>query len=136
MKRLSYHLGWTIVIGFIIYAGARYQLLLQQKASANFTLMPIILYSFIFSIVIGILLFRLPGLINEIKRNKQWTFDWIKFVAVGLPSLFISLLYVFMIYLTEGILSFIPQAVYLMNPTIQLISGVVFGFILLDCLKK
>lgn len=135
MKRLSYYLGWTIVIGFIIYAGARYQLLLQQKASANFTLMPIILYSFIFSIVIGILL-RLPGLINEIKRNKQWTFDWIKFVAVGLPSFVIALFYVVMYYLPEGILSFVPQAIFLVSPTIQMLAGGVFGFILLDCLKK
>lgn len=135
MKRFFYYFGWTIVISFIIYLGAKYQLRLQQEASVLFNLKPVILFSFIFPIVIGIIL-RLPKLINEIKQNKQWTFDWIKFTAIGLPALFVSLLYVFIFYLPESISLIIPLEIFMRNPTIQMIAGVVFGFILLDSVKK
>lgn len=135
MKRFFYFLGWTIFIGFSIYLGVIYQHFLQQEARLTFNLMPVVLFTFIFSIGVGIIL-RLPKLINEIKQNKQWMFDWIKFIAIGLPSLSISLIYIFMFYLPESMTAFIPQAIFLSDPTIQLISGVVFGYILVDTLKK
>ncbi|MBO1004892.1 hypothetical protein [Pseudogracilibacillus auburnensis] len=76
MKRFLYYFGWTIVIGIIIYFGAKYQLRLQQEASVTFEIVPVVLLSTIFPFAIGMLL-RLPKLLNEIKQNKQWTFDWI-----------------------------------------------------------
>lgn len=48
--------------------------------------MPVVLFTFLFSIFIGIM-FKLPKFIDEFKQNKQWMFDWIKFIAIGLPSL-------------------------------------------------
>ncbi|MFD2130302.1 hypothetical protein ACFSKI_03465 [Pseudogracilibacillus auburnensis] len=135
MKRFLYYFGWTIVIGIIIYFRAKYQLRLQQEASVTFEIVPVVLLSTIFPFAIGMLL-RLPKLLNEIKQNKQWTFDWIKFIAIGLPSLCILLIYVSLFYLPESILLLMPQAIFLGNPTIHTIAGVVFGYTLLDSLKK
>ena len=135
MRRFFYYLGWTIVLGIIIYSGAKYQFLLKQDYMKNIDAMSFILFSSIFPILIGILL-RLPKLINEIKENRQWTFDWAKFIGIGLPSLCILSMYVLIFYLPESILSFIPQEIFLGNTTIQTIAGVVFGFILLDSVKK
>lgn len=135
MKRFFYYFGWTIGIGFILYLGAKYQLHLQHKAIVTFEITPVILFATIFSFTIGVLL-RLPKLISQIKQNKQWTFDWIKFSAIGLPSLCILFIYVFILYLPESILPFIPQAIFLQSPTIQMIAGVVLGYILLDSIKK
>lgn len=136
MRRFLYYFGWTFVIGIIIYSGAKYQFLLKQEYMKNFEVASFILFSSIFPIVIGILL-RLPKLINEIKENRQWTFDWAKFIGIGLPSFCILSMYVLIFSsVGESILPFVPEMIYLGNSTIQTIAGVVFGFILLDSVKK
>lgn len=135
MKKFFYYLGWTVSIGIIIYLGSKYQLSLEKEADETFNVVSVVLFSSIFSIITGILL-RFPKLINEIKQKKKWGFDWIKFSAIGLPSLLILLIYLFIIYLPVSILQFIPQVLYLGNSSIQIIAGVVFGYILLDSLKK
>lgn len=116
-------------------SGAKYQLWLEIKASETFQVTPVVLFFSIFSIIIGILL-GLPKLINEIKQKRQWMFDWIKFMAIGLPSLLTLLVYVFIFQLPESILPFIPQVILLGNPTIQMTAGIVFGYVLLDSIKK
>ena len=135
MRRFFYYLGWTIVLGIIIYSGTKYQFFLKEDYMENFDAMSFVLFSSIFPIVIGILL-RLPKLIHEIKENRQWTFDWAKFIGIGLPSLCILSMYVVIFYLPESVLPFIPQEIFLGNPTVQTIAGVVFGFVLLDSIKK
>ncbi len=144
MKRFFYFFGWTIFIGFIIYLGVKYQnFLIHQKfiqnireeSSLTFYLVQAVLFSFLFPIIIGIM-FRLPKFINEIKQNKQWMFDWIKFIAIGLPSLCILLINTLKIYIPENMIEFIPQTIFLTDSTIPLIAGGVFGYVLIDSLKK
>ena len=78
MKRFFYFFGWTIFIGFIIYLGVKYQQFLiwqeflqntQKESSSTFIQMPVVLFTFLFSIVIGIML-RLPNFIDELKQRK------------------------------------------------------------------
>ncbi|MBD7985666.1 hypothetical protein H9649_13810 [Sporosarcina sp. Sa2YVA2] len=135
MKRFLYFFGWTIVLGIMIYLGAKYQFFLKQEYMKNFRVGSFVWFSAIFPIVIGMLL-RSPKLINEIKDKRPWTFDWAKFIGIGLPSMFISLAFVLIFYVPGNILQLFPQQIYLGNPTIQTIAGVVFGFVLLDSLKK
>lgn len=135
MKRFLYYFGWTIVLGMIIYLGATYQFWLKQEYMKSFGAGSYMLFSALFPIVIGLLL-RLPKLINEMKENKQWTFDWATFSGIGLPALCVLSLYVIIYYLPENILQLVPQQIFLGNPTIQTIAGVVFGFVLLDSVKK
>ncbi|WP_301107212.1 hypothetical protein [Sporosarcina sp.] len=135
MRRFFYYVGWTIVLGIIIFTGNQYQLSLKQDYMKNIDAMSFVLFSSIFPIVIGILL-RLPNLINEMKENGQWTFDWAKFIGIGLPSLCVLSMYVLLFYVPESILPFISQEIFLGNSTVQIIAGVVFGFVLLDSVKK
>jgi len=108
---------------------------LENEASKNFELMPVVLFTTLFPIVIGLFL-RLPKLIIEIKQKKQWRFDWIKFIAIGLPTfLVISLFILPFTSLGEGII-IVPEILWIASPTFQIIAGIVFGYILLDCLKK
>jgi hypothetical protein len=101
----------------------------------NFELFPVVLFATVFPIVIGLLL-RLPRLIIEIKENRKWTFDWIKLIAVGLPTLTIlSMSIIPFSSLGESFIK-IPEIIMVGSPTIQIIAGVVFGYILLDSLKK
>src|SRR5690625_717871 len=130
-----YYFSWTVFIGFIIYLGTKYQVQLENEASKNFELMPVVLFTTLFPIVIGLFL-RLPKLIIEIKQKKQWRFDWIKFIAIGLPTfLVISLFILPFTSLGEGII-IVPEILWIASPTFQIIAGIVFGYILLDCLKK
>lgn len=133
--RFVYYFSWTVVIGFAIYLGATYQLRLQQEASQTFNMTSMILFSALFSVIIGILL-GLPNLIKKMKQNNRWGFDWIKFIAIGFPSLFVVFMYVLLFYLPENVIGFLPQAIFLGNQTIQIIAGVVFGYILLDSVKR
>lgn len=93
-EKVFYFLSRTIFIGFIIYLGVKYQGFLiyqeflqntQKESSLTFNQIPVVLFTFLFSIVIGIM-FRLSKFIDELKQNKQWEFDWIKFIAIGLSS--------------------------------------------------
>lgn len=136
MRRFFYYFGWTTVIGIIIYSGAKYQFLLKQEYMKNFEVISFVLFSSIFPIVVGILL-RLPKLIKEIKENREWTFDWSKFIGIGLPSFGVISMYVLIFTpVGESILPFVPEMIFVGNSTIQTIAGVVFGFILLDSVKK
>ena len=136
MKRFFYYFGSTVVLGFIIYGGATYQLFLKQEFKDNFEPINYLLFSSLFPVAIGMLL-RLPKLVSEIKQNKEWTFDSIKFCAIGLPSLVILSMYLLLFSpMGESILPVVPYLIYVGDSTLITIAGVVFGFILLDSLKK
>lgn len=112
--------------------GVRYQLHIEEQAQMNFELLPILIYTAIFPIVIGLLL-RVPRLVIEIKENRRWTFDWIGFAAIAVPCLYI---------LTMSILPYfvhmpIPKIILVGgSPMITTVAGIVFGYVLLDSLKK
>lgn len=136
MRKFFYYFGWTIVIGIIIYLGAKYQFQLKQDYMKNFEVLSFVLFSSIFPIGIGILL-RLPKFIIEMKENRQWTFDWAKFLGIGLPSFGVLFMCVFLFTPAgKNIPPYVPEIMYSGNSTIQTIAGVVFGFILLDSVKK
>ncbi|WP_443259503.1 hypothetical protein [Virgibacillus sp. L01] len=130
-----YYLAWTISIGLIIYWGMKYQVQLNEEAKMKFELFPVVRFATLFPIVIGLLL-RLPKLIIEIYNKKQWTFDWVKFIAIGLPCFYV---------LTMSLLPYsplgqgsipIPDIIITGSPTVTTVAGIVFGFVLLDSLKK
>ncbi|MGP4064249.1 hypothetical protein ACTWPF_04950 [Oceanobacillus sp. M65] len=100
----------------------------------NYDLMPVVLYGIIFPIVIGVLL-RLPKLFIEIKQNKPWKFDWIKFVAIAIPTLFVIAMAILPFTAAAGIMK-ISLIIMDGTPIIQTIAGIVLGYSLLDCLKE
>jgi hypothetical protein len=133
MKRFLFIFFSTVVIGIIFYLGVDYQVRLKEKSAITFNLMPLLIFASIFPIFIGLLL-RLPKLIIEIKDKKQWSFDWIKVITVGIPSLFIAMIPLLAFYGTN--LLFYKAYLLLGNTTFTSIAGVVFGYVLLDSLKN
>jgi hypothetical protein len=112
----------------------KYRLHLAEISSMEFNIVPITIFVAVFPVVIGLLL-RLPKLIMEIKERKQWTFDWIKFVVVGLPSLYIVVMSIIPYTMGEGKIR-IPEIILIGGPTMTTIAGIIFGYVLLDSLKK
>ncbi|GAQ17680.1 membrane protein [Oceanobacillus picturae] len=100
----------------------------------KFEVMPVVLYGIIFPFVIGLLL-RLPKLLIEMRQNKHWTFDWIKFIAIAIPTLCVIAMAI-LPYTAAAEFIKIPLIMMEGTPIIQTITGIVLGYTLLDCLKK
>lgn len=111
--------------------GTKWQFQLQIVASVAFNFLPAALFSVIFPVVMGVLL-RLPQFIIELRRNKKWTFDWPKFLAVGLPTSLILILYI-IYYL--GIAP-VLNTMFTSGSTLPTIAGIIFGYIVVDSLIK
>lgn len=134
MKRFLYIFCSTVIIGFILYFGVEYQMKLREKSAITFNLNPYFIFTSIFPIFIGMLL-RLPKWIIEMKENKKWSFDWIKFIIIGIPSFYLALTPILLIYFGTNILfskMFIPIGDF----TFTSICGVIFGYVLFDSLKR
>lgn len=113
----------------------KYQVQLEEEAKMKFELFPVVRFATLFPIVIGLLL-RLPKLIIEIYNKKKWTFDWVKFIVIGLPCLYVITMSILPYSpLGEGSIP-IPDIIIMGSPTVTTIAGIVFGFVLLDSLKK
>jgi hypothetical protein len=98
--------------------------------------MPFYIFATIFPIVIGMLL-RLPKLIVEIKEKKQWSFDWINVAAIGIPSIYIAMIPLLSLFTFFGMnWLFAKELILLGDTTLTTIAGIVFGYVLLDSLKK
>ncbi|MGD6993915.1 hypothetical protein [Sutcliffiella horikoshii] len=132
MKKFFRYFVWTIVIGLIYYAGLRYELHLLNEAQMNYNFWPQVIFAALFPILIGILL-RLPKLIKEIQQEKVWSVNWMKLLAVGLPTLYVSLVPVLLL---TGLFKYIPFAMDIIHFDFATLAGVVFGYVLLDSLKE
>jgi hypothetical protein len=108
---------------------------LEQIGREDFDMIPLTMYFALFPVVVGLLL-RLPKFIMEVKERKQWTFDWVKYTVIGLPTLYIVVMSI-LPYSTIGQGKVkIPEIILIGGPTITIISGIILGYILMDGLKK
>lgn len=134
MKRFLFIFFSTAVIGFVFYLGMDYQMRLREKSAIIFDIKPYITFASFFSIFIGMLL-RLPKLILEIRDKQRWSFDCIKVIVIGIPSLYIAMIPLFAI--VYGMNLWFSNVVMLLGDiTFTTIAGVIFGYVLLDSLKS
>lgn len=134
MKRFLFIFFSTVVIGIIFYLGMDYQVRLREKSAITFNLKPYIIFVSIFPVIIGLLL-RLPKLFIEIKDKKKWSFDWVKVITIGIPSLYIAMIPLLaMAYGTN--LLFLKMFMLSGDTAFTAIAGLIFGYVLLDSLKS
>lgn len=107
---------------------------LREESAKTFNLMPFIIFGTIFPVIIGLFL-RLPKLIIEIKEKRQWSFDWVKVVAIGIPSLYIAMIPLLSFNFGMNLL-FAKEFLLLGDTTITSTAGIVFGYVLLDSFNK
>jgi len=93
------------------------------------------IFSTLFPIAMGLLI-AFPKFITECRKKGSWKLDWIKFIAIGIPILYIAIFpLVFLLSILGGdsnlpLLNGLyrpPLIMYLPNE----LSGVVLGFLLL-----
>lgn len=140
MKRFMYYFIWFLCIGFICYLGSQYYMSLKSIAQDKFDDKFFFVYSIAFPIIMGMLL-KLPLLVKDIRRQKKWTFDWAKFLAIGVPTFFIgsSPAWIYTVWIYTPLVDYSAYMNLLNIVTytpFATVAGVVFGYCLLDVLKK
>ncbi|WP_102027685.1 hypothetical protein [Salirhabdus sp. Marseille-P4669] len=136
MQRFVYYAGWIVFIGLVLYFGLSYQNLLKQESTITFDMRPFLFFTCFFPVFVGILL-KLPSLIRELKAGGKWHYDWVKALTIGLPAFYVTILPI-LTYLTSFGMK-LPLAKEIMTmvstESVITISGLVLGYLLLDCLK-
>ncbi|MEH7482786.1 hypothetical protein V7157_17350 [Neobacillus drentensis] len=137
MKDYLKYFIWAVIIGIILFIGETIRIKLSELVETTYRVFPLVVYDVLFPIFIGMFL-RLPRLIQEIREHKQWAMNWTKLLAIGLPALYMILTQLFL-YTSNGIYfpfaSEIAQITSQSTTTMTIVS-LVFGYILLDSLKK
>jgi len=134
MNRLKRSVGiflYVLFIGLMTGLGENYGMHLRKIGSATFNNYPVFVFLTIFPIIIGILL-GLPRFINELKKEGIWKWDWVKFLAAGLPTLYISLFYA-LAYSPISRYIYLDMHVFLASSKIMVyLAGMAFGYLLLS----
>ncbi|QFG00007.1 hypothetical protein PB01_14885 [Psychrobacillus glaciei] len=135
MKRFMYYFGWTIFIGFICYLSSVYYMNLKSNAEETFDYKRIFIFNFVFPIIIG-MLFKLPALVKDIQQQKKWTFDWVKLLAIGTPSLYIATSPIWTYTSFGEQFLFADYVGMTISTPFTVAAGIVLGYCILDILKK
>ncbi|KQL50229.1 hypothetical protein AN963_10285 [Brevibacillus choshinensis] len=132
-KRFIGYLSYIIIVAFILKTLMQYELVLVERTQATYDSFPSLLYSTIYPMFLG-MLFALPSLVEQIKIEGRWTFDWVKGIALGLPALFGTT--IFLTYFSPiGI--YLPFKTLLMFGTkFSTICGIAFGYLALSSFRK
>jgi hypothetical protein len=134
-RRFVSYLAYSIFCGILILQMLRVQVLLQEQVRVTFKSMPLLVYSAFFPVIIGILL-GIPGFVRTCRQPAAWSFDWVKFIAVGVPSLYGSL-FIWLYFSPVGSnLPFASTVLGFGGSTFPAICGIVFGYILIGCFRK
>jgi len=126
IKRFIGGLVYILIVMLLLFYG------FKQKTYHAYFLFP---YYVVISILVGIG-GAVPHLINEFEKDGTWFFDWVYFIAIGVPALYVAV---------SPILYFSPLGKYLPkfgaimltdSATPHFICGIIFGYILLSIFNK
>lgn len=131
MKRFLGYFLYSMVMIFVLKVGFEYQEQIREESQRNFEFMPLAIFDTIFPIVIG-LLFGIPVLLKRIRSMGIAGYDWAKFIGVCIPALYIAILPMLFI---SGIQLPFAHTVFTTDPLLLGLGGVVFGFVLVECVK-
>lgn len=122
-----------IIVYFIMDLLMQYELTLVERAKVTYNSFPSNLYSSLYPILIG-LLFALPKFVRLTKLEGTWNFDWIRLIAIGIPTLMGTIF--FLIYFSPvGI--YLPSfSIFAAGTKFSAICGIVFGYSLLSSFGK
>ncbi|WP_096271237.1 hypothetical protein [Paucisalibacillus globulus] len=135
MKRFLMYFTCTIGILTLIFLGYKVPIEMKENLLFEAPVMLLTIYSTIFPILIGMIL-RLPAFIKEIKEKRKWSVDWVKLGAIGIPTLYISQIFILYFSLPGVSLPFGGVLIRSYDMPFSTIAGLIFGYILLDSLKE
>ena len=129
---LFYFVDIILVIGYLITWGDKYLHYLKRNQMHNGELeWSLAIFMVVYPICVGLLL-ALPDFVFKVKKHGTWRFDWIKFLAIGIPTFYCSTIAPAIFFAPVGTHPRLPWAELLPYP----LSGFIFGFILLAAFYK
>ena len=135
MKQLKRLIGiflYVLFIGLTTGLGEYYGIHVRKTGSLSFNYYPGLIILTLYPIIIGVLL-GLPNFITEFRKQGTWKCDWVKLIAAGIPTLYISL-YPALVYTPTSRYLYlnIIQTVLASSKLIITLSGMAFGYLLLS----
>ncbi|MGR5969791.1 hypothetical protein ACT7C1_23865 [Bacillus paranthracis] len=89
MQKVMLYLCFTLFIVLLLFIGVKIQFYLDTDAQVNFNVYPRLFYFTLFPLIVGILL-RFLQSTNRETSKQNWRFQPDKFIAITVPTLFIS----------------------------------------------
>jgi hypothetical protein len=133
LARFSAYFAYVVLMGLILHLLLRYNHILLEYAKVTFNRYPHQIYITVYPIFLGIL-FALPNFIHNSKTKGKWKFDWVKGIAIGVPTLLGSII-IWLYFSPLGM--YIPLTPLLHYGTeFSTISGIVFGYTILNSFQK
>ena len=131
--KVMLYLCFTLFIVLLLFVGVKVQFYLDTDAQVNFNVYPRLFYFTLFPLIVGILLRFLQSINRETSKN--WSFQTDKFIAITLPTLFISFSPALLFSPVGAYLPYFANII-LINTTFVTIISLVAGYSLLDCFIK
>lgn len=132
MKRFLVYLFYILLLGIVVYWGARFGQYLRIQAGRTYQPRPLYAFIAFYPIFIGILL-AVPRLISRIRQEGSWVIDWQMLLPLGLPTLVFNiniLLNNLFLFKFEWYKSIV------MDTRVYDISGIICGYVLLASLTR
>lgn len=131
IKRFLAYFIYSVVVAYLLFKTDAF--FNQQMLSSTYS--PLHFGSvLLFPIGFGILL-AIPRLVSTSRQSGSWKYDWILFLAVGLPALAVELLACFSLLPLHTSTPFTGNVLFY-HSNLVFISGIVLGYILLAAIKK
>lgn len=131
--RVAGYLLYTALLIFGLWLLFYYDAVLLEHRNTTYQSWPYLWYSTLYPILIGAFL-ALPSFIRTFRSYGRWTFDWILFVIVGIPTLLGTF---------SGPILFSPFGQYLtifsffvLVQNLRFVCGIAFGYFLLYGFQK
>ncbi|MCL6610963.1 MAG: hypothetical protein K6T66_05415 [Peptococcaceae bacterium] len=134
IKRLVWYFVYMVLIIFILVKSTDLESQFKTFVARTYSYYPFLFFQQYFCFAVGVLL-AVPKFIITLMKNGSWYFDWVKFIAVGVPTFIVS---IFPILLYSPVGNYIPQIGLVISYSVypQIICAVILGYSLLSSFNK
>lgn len=134
IRRMIGYFIYTLVLIYLLIKGSLFlqhlQILTVRSGISPFANLTFMVF---LPVLVGVLL-AMPQFIYQIKKDGIWRYDWVKFISIGLPMFYVTIMP--LIHFTP-VGRFLPFSnLLLVYPLIHHVCGVVFGFLILKASSK
>ena len=120
MKRFTVYFLSTSAFLTCLIVLAKIHIFLKENMLRTFEPMLYGIYMFVYPIIIGFI-FALPYLINVWKERGKLKYDWVRALAMGIPTLFIGTGLIFLLFSSVG--EFFPGLWIIYSPEVKLFGS-------------
>lgn len=135
IKRLIGNFLYIIFIMYFLVKGMEWERDLKLLAGTTYNPYPHLVFLSIFPIIIGTFL-AIPDFINKTKNQGNWYFDWVKLIAIGIPTLYVAISPALYFSPIGKYLPKIGSVMLFYSSTPLIVCGIIFGYILLSSFNK